>query len=91
MYDLQAYINHEREIEREREGDSEGWDRFHDQRIKELLNDITELSTLDYEAIGELVVDQWMIKGNYIDVIDPLKSYFEELAEKQVLQEWSEK
>jgi hypothetical protein len=91
MNDIQAYINHEREIEREREGDSEGWESFHDQRIKELLNDITELSILDYEAIGELVVDQWMIKGNYIDVIDPLKSYFEELAEKQVLQEWSEK
>jgi hypothetical protein len=32
-----------------------------------------------------------MVKGNYIDVIEPLKNYFEDLAEKQVLQEWSEK
>jgi hypothetical protein len=84
-------INHEREIERDREGDSEGWESFHDQRIKELLNDITELSDFDYKDIGEIVVDQWMVKGNYIDVVSPLKEYFEELAEKQVLKEWSEK
>ena len=70
--------------------DDRGYESFFESRVNELLDDITELTDVGYDAIVEIIFDKYQ-PTNKIEMLDRLDTYFNDLAEKQADKEWGEK
>ena len=65
------------------------FDSWSTARIEELLSDITELSSIDYEAVGEIIFDMWNPDSQTAyDIHYLLTDYFTALATTQAETEW---
>lgn len=69
--------------------DDGGYDVWVDDRMGELLEDMSELDDIEEDVIAEIVLDEYSKKEN--NVKQALDNYFEELAEAQANREWKEK